>query len=177
MGKEKNETPFRSDETGKEKNETPFRFERMKTNDMYSSWKIKIPLIFSLISSVSILVFGFVGMFLRTAVRDFLQGGHLPAYFYFWKENLLFFFQANIVYYFFMFFVGAIMIYACLLMWNGHRTGVNLYAFGRTSGLLLPIFFFGQRGFALGDVMLAGLFIAYYYIYMLRNYTKTEIEE
>lgn len=159
-------------------NKQPHRFQLQKAvrypknKDMYSTWQVKLPLIFSLANALFLLLYGLAGLFFKDAITAFLQGDTLAPYFYFWKENLLFFFGANMLYYVFLSLLAALMIYACLLIWNGHGTGVNLYALGRVGSLIIPLLFFGMRGLSIGDIMLGVLFIAYYYLYMFRHLTN-----
>lgn len=143
-----------------------------KNKDMYSTWRVKLPLVLSLANALFLLFYGLAGLFFQDSITAFLQGDNLPAWLFFWKENLLFFFCANFLYYVLLSLLAALCIYACLLIWNGHGTGVNLYAFCKTGSLLIPILFFGMRGLNIGDIMLAVLFIAYYYIYMFRHQTN-----
>lgn len=140
-----------------------------KNKDMYSTWRVKLPLVLSLANALFLLLYGLAGLFFQDSITAFLKGDNLPASFYFWKENLLFFFEANILYYVFLSLLAALTVYACLLIWNGHGTGVNLYALGRTGSLIIPILFFGMRGLNIGDIMLGVLFMAYYYLYMFRH--------
>ena len=140
-----------------------------QNKDMYSRWGIKIPLVFSFVNAFVITLFGIIGTFFAQWFISFIDSVELPSIMYFWKENLKYLLGANIIFYIFMFILGMILFYSCLLMWNGHRTGVNLYAIGKSATLLLPILFFSLRGLAIGDIMIGVLFIAYYYLYMLRH--------
>lgn len=140
-----------------------------QNKDMYSRWGIKIPLVFSFVNAFVITLFGIIGTFFGDWFTHLLDTLELPSIMYFWKENLKYLLGANIIFYIFMFVLGVILFYACLLMWNGHRTGVNLYAIGKSATLLLPILFFSLRGVAIGDIMTGVLFIAYYYLYMFRH--------
>lgn len=140
-----------------------------QNKDMYSRWGIKIPLVFSFVNAFVITLFGIIGTFFGDWFTNLLDTLELPSIMYFWKENLKYLLGANIIFYIFMFVLGVILFYACLLMWNGHRTGVNLYAIGKSATLLLPILFFSLRGVAIGDIMTGVLFIAYYYLYMFRH--------
>ncbi len=142
--------------------------------DMQSTWKLKFPLLFSFLNSALLFLYAISGLFFSESMISFLQGDSLPPYFHFWKENLVFFYEVNVLYYVFLFLLGGMLLYACTLIWNGHRTGVNLYAFGRVASLILPSLFMGMRGVALGDIMLGVLFIAYYYLYMFRNLLPVE---
>lgn len=140
-----------------------------QNKDMYPRWGIKIPLVFSFVNAFVITLFGIIGTFFSDWFTNLLDTLELPSIMYFWKENLKYLLDANIIFYIFMFVLGVILFYACLLMWNGHRTGVNLYAIGKSATLLLPILFFSLRGVAIGDIMTGVLFIAYYYLYMFRH--------
>ncbi len=118
---------------------------RPGNKDMQATWRVKLPLVFSYINSTLLLVYGLSGVLFRQSIVSYLQSDNLPQNFYFWRENLIFFYEANIFYYILLALLSSLLLYACTLIWNGHRTGVNLYAFGRASILHLPILFFSLR--------------------------------
>ena len=140
-----------------------------RNRDMRAGWGIKLPLVLSILNSVMIMAFGLSGIAFKGLIIETLSGMQYPSWTYFWKENLLFYYQANIMYFVLLFLLSLLMTYSCVLMWDGHRTGVNLFAFAKCAGLTLPMLFFGLRGVVVGDIMLALLFIAYYYLYMFRH--------
>lgn len=140
-----------------------------RNRDMRAGWGIKLPLVLSIQNSVMIMAFGLSGIAFKGLITETLSGMQYPSWTYFWKENLLFYYQANIMYFVLLFLLGLLLTYSCVLMWDGHRTGVNLFAFAKCAGLTLPMLFFGLRGVVVGDIMLALLFIAYYYLYMFRH--------
>lgn len=147
--------------------------EKITTKDMRSSWGIRCVLPLSMLVAAGLFCFGLAGLFFSSDVISFIEQGRIPDYLYFWRENLLFFFRANKAFYVFMAILSAFSLYACVLMWSGHRSGVSLYAISKVGLLGVPVMFFSYRGLSYGDVMLAVLFIVYYYIYMLRHpYTE-----
>lgn len=152
----------------------PHKNEMSKSKDMETGIGIKIPLIFSFLDSLYIFLFGLSGMAFRGVISESLSNLQYPSWIYFWKENLLYFYQVNMIFFILLFLLALLMAYACLLMWNGHRTGINLFALSKSASLLLPILFFGLRGVAVGDIMLGLLFMAYYYLYMFRHLINTK---
>lgn len=156
-------------QNGTNKTIFPKKDEMFRNRDMRAGWGIKLPLVFSILNSVMIMAFGLSGIAFKGLITETLSRMQYPSWTYFWKENLLFYYQANIMYFVLLFLLSLLMTYSCVLMWNGHRTGVNLFAFAKCAGLTLPMLFFGLRGVVVGDIMLALLFIAYYYLYMFRH--------
>lgn len=156
-------------QNGTNKTIFPKKDEMFRNRDMRAGWGIKLPLVFSILNSVMIMAFGLSGIAFKGLITETLSRMQYPSWTYFWKENLLFYYQANIMYFVLLFLLSLLMTYSCVLMWNGHRTGVNLFAFAKCAGLTLPMLFFGMRGVVVGDIMLALLFIAYYYLYMFRH--------
>lgn len=154
----------------------PKKNELSQNKDMRAGWGIKLPLVFSILNSVMIMAFGLSGIAFKGLITESLSGMQYPSWTYFWKENLLFYYQANVIYFVLLFLLSLLMTYSCVLMWNGHRTGVNLFAFAKCAGLTLPMLFFGLRGVVVGDIMLALLFIAYYYLYMFRHLINNKEE-
>jgi membrane-associated phospholipid phosphatase len=156
-------------QNGTNKTIFPKKDEMFRNRDMRAGWEIKLPLVLSILNSVMIMAFGLSGIAFKGLITETLSGMQYPSWTYFWKENLLFYYQANIMYFVLLFLLSLLMTYSCVLMWDGHRTGVNLFAFAKCAGLTLPMLFFGLRGVVVGDIMLALLFIAYYYLYMFRH--------
>ena len=156
-------------QNGTNKTIFPKKDEMFRNRDMRAGWGINLPLVFSILNSVMIMAFGLSGIAFKGLITETLSGMQYPSWTYFWKENLLYYYQANVVYFVLLFLLGLLLIYSCVLMWDGHRTGVNLFAFAKCAGLTLPMLFFGLRGVVVGDIMLALLFIAYYYLYMFRH--------
>ncbi len=148
--------------------------EMLKNKDMKAGIGIKIPLIFSFLGSFYLFLFGLSGIAFKGVISEALSNLQYPSWIYFWKENLLHFYQTNIFFFILLFLLSLLMAYSCLLMWNGHRTGVNLFALSKCASLILPILFFGLRGVAVGDIMLGVLFMAYYYLYMFRHLINTK---
>ncbi len=79
------------------------------------------------------------------------------------------------------YFLGAGMLYVlevlgAALMWRLRWTGFHCYTLARLLLLLLPLLFLGRGFVGIGDVMMALLFVAVYYM-LMRQLTAQEPQQ
>ena len=87
--------------------------------------------------------------------------GMMPEEFYTMVERM---FEVPKGYYLVCSLLFALELAGAILMWNLRRSGFHSYTIARLLLLLLPLLFLGRGAMAIGDVMLALLFILVYYL-------------
>lgn len=85
----------------------------------------------------------------------------MPEEFYTMVERM---FEVPKSYYLVCSLLFALELAGAVLMWNLRRSGFHCYTIARLLLILLPLLFLGRGALALGDVMLALLFILVYYL-------------
>jgi len=64
--------------------------------------------------------------------------------------------------------LNATSIVGLVMMWNLRKNGFHCYTLSKLLLMLMPILFMGRSYVAIGDIMIAILFIAYYF-FLLKN--------
>ncbi len=130
---------------------------------------MKIMLVLSSLFALMYTIVNFLIMLLKNNVVSYINNNMGDTYFYFWKENFLFFISANRTLYVLCFLTGLSLLYGCFLMWRGYKWGLFFYTLGKIFQIFLPIAFLGTRMLAIGDIMMAILFLVFYYVYSLSH--------
>ncbi|MBR1770303.1 MAG: hypothetical protein IJ748_07600 [Bacteroidales bacterium] len=128
-------------------------------------WKMKFMLVLSFIYGFAFTLNNLCIMLFQNEAVSYIKQNINNTVLYFWKENLLFFLSANRTLYILCFVTGLALLYGCYLMWKGFKWGLLFYTLGKFFQISLPIFFLGHRMIAIGNIMIALLFLIFYYVY------------
>ena len=124
---------------------------------------LHILLVFSILwAGLSALSYLVIGATLPT-LKDYYTAHTdvLPEQFYTMMMQL---FEVPRAYFFSCAVIFAFEVLGAVMMWRLHRSGFHCYTLSRLLLVLLPLLFLGRGAVALGDVMLALLFIMLYYL-------------
>lgn len=130
---------------------------------MKNTTALRILLVLSMIwASLSCLSYLMMGL-MMPAFQDYYAShpNMMPEEFYTMMERM---FEVPKSYYLVCSLLFALELAGAILMWNLRRSGFHSYTIARLLLLLLPLLFLGRGAMAIGDVMLALLFILVYYI-------------
>lgn len=143
-------------------------FVRIFDKSLKIGWKMKIMLTLSILFALVYTAINLGIVLCKNVIISSINNID-NTMFYFWKENLLFFFSANRFLYILCFLCGLSLLYGCYLMWRGYKWGLLFYTLGKFFQIILPIIFLGHRMIAIGDIMIAILFLVFYYVYSLSH--------
>ena len=147
---------------------------RVFDKSIKTDWKMKIMLSLSFIFASVYFLFNFSMVLFADSIRSFITSESWPTSLYFYKENLLFFLSANRLMYLLCSAVGFSLLYGVNLMWRGFKWGLLFYTIGKACQIIVPIIFLGHRMWAIGDIMIALLFLVFYYVYSFSHQIEKE---
>lgn len=121
-----------------------------------------------LVSLLSLFFFGSYALFLLVSslfpsfVLDSLDS--LPKLFYYFQQSLSADLEANRIYYGIASLIYIGISYGLILIYRGRWLGFIIFSTLELLILIIPIIFLGPRSIALGDIMLGGLLILFFFV-------------
>ncbi|MCF0209769.1 MAG: hypothetical protein HUK18_00345 [Bacteroidales bacterium] len=147
---------------------------RIFDKSIKTDWKIKLMLCLSIVFALCFFAFNLITTLFSNKLTAYIGSQSLPSSFYFYREHLLFFISANRMMYILCSIAGCFLLYGIHLMWRGYKWGLLFYTIGKISQISIPIIFLGHRMWAIGDIMIALLFLVFYYRYSFTHEIEKE---
>jgi hypothetical protein len=139
---------------------------------------MKIMLTISILAAFASFLFDlYVIFFKKQIINDLDISDGFGEKLHFIRENIMYFLdKGGIFFYIIAFILSLIQIFGCVRMFKGEVSGLYFYSISKVIAIIIPAILFGHRGVASGNIMLAVLFIAFYFIYV-RRYTIKPITQ